>query len=621
MAILFTLTLFPGASVFAAPADEEDGYRDGYSAGWTDGMEAAWDDLDEGNRKSYSKALPSNSEIKEMYELDEESNDYEKGFLSGYRAGFREGYEFGYENPESGAVSQIPYDEELGYSMGEINGRLDYFAGKDNAWNLTVPSKTDILYIFGLIKESEAYKNDFVANFRTFYRKGYEYGYRSAKYAPMQTDLEQGGEDGKQFGELLGGNYGRKDYYAGYSSLWDRNLPKDSEIEDLFQLRKDSEDYRYAFLSAFKTAYKAKYEEAYRKANVDNSLLLFGQGYEHGKEVGTIKGESLAKLDRAMNLTNNDTRNNISDKDIIKEFMLFNEHVRYRDGFISGYREGLKTGYLNEYQGANLEYASNKVVTEIVPISGAEVASGDELVLLTIEKGIFFNDTVVTIDQMVENNSTVKLPSSDRMTRASELYTVSLSNYSGSIRPDKTVELKFDYYGPDNGGIYKYTKDGWTYLPSKITQEGISTKISSKAINKSINTYAVFIDEAAWNPPDLRGNWARDEIIAYLRRGMVNAFPDKTFRPDFPLTQGQAVAWINKVYKTQLSEPKAPDTPVTYTALEGLMKQATGNKDFRWSVIAENMAVNKDKRSNSYSSMSKTVTRAEAIYMLYYLNE
>lgn len=620
-AVLLALTLFPGLSVYAGISDKDQGYKDGYNTGYTDGLEAAWTDLDEGNRKSYSKAIPTNSEIKDYYELDKENHDYEDAFLDGYRDGFREGYEFGYENPDSGAGAQVAYDEELGYSMGEIKGKIDYYAGRDNAWNLTVPTTTSIIQIFGLSKESEAYKNDFVSNFRTFYKKGYEYGYRSAKFSPMQNDIAQGTKDGEQFGGILGSNYGRIDFYNNYDIEWDRNLPMDNEIEGIFLLTKDIDNYRYAFLSAFKTAYRTKYEEAYRKANVDKNLLLFEQGYEHGKAIGVLKGESLAKLDRIMNVTNNDTRNNYSDKDIIKEYMLFNEDEKYREGFISGYREGRKEGYITSYQGSNYEYGISKVVTEVVPISGVKLNSGDHKMLLTIEKGIFYNEIVVSIDKSVDNNATVKLPSKDSMTKASDFYTVGVSNYSANVNPDKAVELSFEYYGPENGGIYKYTNGGWVYMPSKIDASKISTKISARSINKSIGTYAVFIDANAWNPYDLRGNWAKDEIVAYLRRGLAGVYSDSTFRPDFALTQGQAVSWINKVYKKQLAEPKAPNTPMTYTMLEGLMKQATGDKNFTWAFIAEKIATNKDKRSNSYSSMNKYITRAEAIYMLYYLNQ
>ncbi len=620
-AVLLALVLFSGMTVCAGSEDTDEGYKDGYSAGWTDGMEAAWEDLDEDRRKSYSKAIPSNSEIKEYYELDEESNDYEDGFLEGYRDGFREGYNFGYENPESGAASQVNYDRELGYSMGEIRGRLDFWEGLENSWDRHIPRTTEIIQLFGLKMESEAYKDDFITEFRVQYKKGYEYGYRMAKFEPMKTAMEQGVKDGELFGGIMGAGRGRLDYYSGSVSQWDRKLPSDSSIKAIFLLPKDSEGYGNAFLAAFKSAYRTKYEEAYRKANIEKNLLIFERGYEQGREIGVIRGASLARIDRTMNLTNYDTRKNYNDQDIIKEYMLFNEDEKYREGFIGGFREGLKEGYITEYRDSNYEYGKSKVVTETVPISGAEIFSGDRLMKLTIEKGTFYNIAAVSIDKTVTSNANIKLPAKDGMIKASELYTISVANSSSSVNPDKSAELSFEYYGPANGGIYKYSNGTWIYLPSRINGNSISTKLSPGSINNRTCAYGVFIDENARDPYDLRGNWAKDEIAAYLRRGIAEAYPDGSFRPDSPLTLGKAVAWINNVYKTKLAAQESPNNTVTYTGIETLMKQATGDGDFKWSYIAAKMALNKDKRSGSFSSMSGTVTRAEAIYMLYYLNE
>jgi hypothetical protein len=620
-AVLLALILFSGITVCAGSKDTDEGYKDGYGAGWTDGMEAAWEDLDEDRRKNYSKAIPSNSEIKEYYELDEESNDYEDGFLDGYRDGFREGYNFGYENPESGAASQVNYDRELGYSMGEIRGRLDYWEGLENSWNHHVPKTIEIIQLFGLKMESEAYKNDFITEFRVNYKKGYEYGYRMAKFEPMMTAMEQGAKDGELFGGIMGAGRGRLDYYSGSVSQWDRKLPSDSSIKALFLLPKDSEGYGNAFLAAFKSAYRTKYEEAYRKANIEKNLLLFERGYEQGREIGVIRGASLARIDRTMNLTNYDTRKNYIDQDIIKEYMLFNEDEKYREGFISGFREGLKEGYITEYRDSNYEYGKSKVVTETIPISGAEIFSGDSLMKLSIEKGTFYNIAAVSIDKTVTSNANIKLPSKEGMIKASEFYTISVANSSSSVNPDKSAEFSFEYYGPANGGIYKYSNGSWIYLPSRINGNSISTKLSPRSINNRTCTYGVFIDENARDPYDLRGNWAKDEIAAYLRRGIAEAYPDGSFRPDSPLTRGQAAAWINNVYDTKLAAPEFPNNTVTYTEIEKLMKQATGDESFKWSYIAAKMALNKDKRSGSFSSMSGTVTRAEAIYMLYYLNE
>jgi len=281
----------------------------------------------------------------------------------------------------------------------------------------------------------------------------------------------------------------------------------------------------------------------------------------------------------------------------------------------------LKEGYITEYRDSNYEYGKRKIVTETIPISGAEIFSGDRLMKLTIEKGTFYNIAAVSIDKTVTSNANIKLPSKEGMIKASEFYTISVANSSSSVNPDKSAELSFEYYGPPNGGIYKYSSGTWIYLPSRINENSISTKLSSRSINNSTCTYGVFIDENARDPYDLRGNWAKDEIAAYIRRGIAEAYPDGSFRPDSPLTLGKAVAWINNVYKTKLAAQESPNNTVTYTGIETLMKQATGDGDFKWSYIAAKMALNKDKRSGSFSSMSGTVTRAEAIYMLYYLNE
>lgn len=619
-AIVLTLMLFPVSLVYAASEDEDEGYKDGYNSGWTDGMEAAWDDLDEGSRKSYTKSIPSNSEIKEYFELDEESKNYEKGFLSGYKAGFREGYNFGYENPAFGAEAQVAYDEELGYKMGEIKGKIDFYAGRENKWNYTVPTTVSIIQIFELSKESEAYKNDFIANFRTFYRKGYEYGYRSAKFSPMQTDIEQGSKDGEQFGATLGSNNGRLDYYNGFDNQWDRVIPSDNEIEGIFLLTKDTEDYRNAFLSAFKTAYRAKYEEAYRKANADKNTLLFEQGYEQGKSVGVIKGESLAKLDRILNYTNEESRHSYRESDVIKEYMLFNENKSYREGFLSGYRAGRKEGYLITYQQSGYEYGISKIVTELVPISGMDMKSGDGRLKLSIEKGTFYNDIVISIDTTTSSNRTVKLPERNNLIRASELYSVSISNSSAVVNRDKTIKLSIDYYGSEYGGIYMYTAEGWKYMPSKLDAKGLSTRIIPKTTVNSTEIYAVFIDEKARNPQDVRGHWAKDEIVTYLRRGLISTYKDNYFMPDAALTYNQAVKWLNDVYGTEL-EASTADKPMTYVDFEKIVRKATGDESFSWAFIAEKIARNKDKRSGSYSSMNRYIIRAEAVYMLYYMNE
>ncbi|HWR62171.1 MAG TPA: hypothetical protein VN580_11200 [Clostridia bacterium] len=620
MAVIYSLMLFPVVPVSASTEDREEGYEDGYSSGYTDGVEAALDDMEANRDKDYRDAMPSRSEIRDDYDLEDENNDYENGFISGYRKGFEEGYNYAFDNIEE--EETVNYDETLGFAMGEIDGKLDFYSGEDCDWGDSIPSTSEIIKIFRLNDEPTNYKNDFLVNFKTNYKNGYESGYRTAKLEPYQLTAEQGTADGERLGGVLGESNGRRDYYSGYNNQWQKDLPSDEELAELFLLYRDSEDYRKAFIATFKSVYRNKYEEAYRKANTEKIAQLFEAGYNSGREIGMHKGESLASIDRLMNLPGDEGRYAVNENSVVIEYMLYNEDQKYKEGFLSGYRAGIKEGYTTAYQKYGYEYGLKKAATELVPISGLEVKSGDGRLKLNIPKGAYYNDVVVTIDSFADNNVNVTLPSgSSRMIKASGIYSVVINNYSAVANRDKTMKLSFDYYGPENAGIYMYTDEGWMYLPSRLDETGINTLLIPKAVGKSAAIYGVFIDEKAMNPYDLRGHWAKDEITAYLRRGILGYSYDNYFRPDAALNYNQAVIWINTVCGSQLKGLGTKDRPLTYTEAEKLFRQATGNEDFTWAYIADKMVRNKDKRSGSYSSMNGYITRAEAVYMLYYMME
>ena len=616
--LFYVLMLFP--SLFVIAANDNEAYKAGYSSGLWEGIDSAYSDLEDLKSKNYYKVMPKDKDIIANYDLDKETSTYRTNFVRGFKDGFREGYNTTYDNPKIEA-KPTNYDEALGYQMGEVSGYNDYYAGKANKWTNGVPTTTKLIEMFQLTKEPNAYKNSFITNFKAKFQEGYEFGYRQAKYEPFITAIEKGAADGTKFGGILGSNFGRMDYYNSSVNQWDRDLPSDDEIKSIFLLNNDYDDYSKAFLTSFKKAYREKYEEAYRTANVNYNTLLFEKGYAQGKDIGLVKGESLARIDLLMGKSNNENRHNFSDNNIINEYKLFNENEKYKEGFISGFREGTKTGYMTVYQNSNFESFISKTETQIVPISGAQVISGDNKMMLSIDKGIFYNDVIVSIDKLMGTNISVKLPSRDRYTKSSEPYAIKVVNSNDGLNRDKPIKLSFEYYGPQSGGIYKYNNNAWIYLPSKIDSNSISTLINPKSMNNNNGIYAVFIDDKAWNPDDLRGHWAKDEIIAYLRRGIAGVYSDNTFRPDIGITHGQLIAYINKVYKKELEIPENIYSAVTYEETEELMKIATGDKSFSWIAIAEKIMNNKDKRAKSYDSMDNYITRAEVVYMLYYLNE
>jgi len=627
-ALLFVLMLFPRSNVYAA---DEVGYDDGYAYGLLDGMVAGSDDAAAENKKIV--VLPKDSEIIETYELSKETSTYKSNFLRGYKIAYKEGYIKGYDNKNSEEDKKTPieYAESIAEKTGAVNGHTDYYAGRSNNWTYNLPTTTKIIEIYELLKDPNDYKNAFIIAYKNKYKESYEQGYAEAKFDPMLTTIEQGINDGKYFGTLLGANYGRLDYYKTLTINWKRDLPTDSAIQSTFLLNNDNKDYSGAFLTSFKEFYNKEYEKAYRAANTSYNVLLYEKGYAHGKDIGTLKGQTSASIDLTLGRTSDLSRYFFSDNDVIAEYKLFNEHKKYGDGFISGYKEGMRIGYLTLYQQSSFDDFSKKVQTAILPIKGGEVKSGDGRLSISSGQGVFYNDVVISIDRMLNNSIITKMPSADRFTKASDLYSVRLANPTNGFDQDKTVKLTFEYYGPYlTAGIYKYSNNGWLYMPSTVDEESITMFVRPKSLNNKTEIYAVFIDSRAATPYDVRGHWAKNEIVTYVRRGIVGVNSDNNFLPNAYMSKTQLLSYVNSVYNKSytvadmglnLLDVLNMNKPTTYKEVEALMKKATNDKSFTWSSMADKIAKNKDKFTLSYNSMDNYITRAEAVYMLYYLTE
>lgn len=658
--VFVTITFLTSNVSFSAPSDE--GYKDGYSEGLLDGAEEAEVDMDEGNRKSYRRAMPSEDEIIRVYGIKNKSQSYIDSFLDGYEDGFAYGYEKTYRDPYDGRDEDKnianEYGRSLGKLMGEIYGYRDYYEGKSNRWKNAIPSNSSITSMFNLRKETVEYRGNFFKNFEEEFQKGYEEGYRKANFEPIKISFEQGKQDGKYLGGKIGSNYGKKDFYERKISNWEVNLPSDEKIIKDFSLSNDSEEYLDGFLAEFKRAFQEKYNESYRQSNGELFALTYETGYQYGMETGISRGIGFAQIDLMLGQTNDSSRHKPSDYDIINEFKLYLENDKYRDGFISGYNEGFLKSYISTYQEANASKSYEKLVTKLIPISGGNVASTDNRISCLVSKGTYYNDIIVSIDRMSNIYSVYLL--NPNWIKASDIYSLKVTNPTYQLDNSKEIELSFEYYGPQNGGIYKYNNNSWVYLPSKITENRIVTYIRPGSLKTNSGIYAVFIDENFKNIKDIRGHWAKDEINAFVRRDLAGLFYDNTFRPNSPITRGQLLGLLNRTYKWNLSGldvyikeleqlkdydsigsyktltayslkqgymslyPDSTfrvDSHITYNQINSIMRKVTGDKSFDWSNIASSMMQNKDIRSKSYSSMDSNITRAEALYMIYSLNE
>ncbi len=67
---------------------------------------------------------------------------------------------------------------------------------------------------------------------------------------------------------------------------------------------------------------------------------------------------------------------------------------------------------------------------------------------------------------------------------------------------------------------------------------------------------------------DIQGHWAQNFIELLTNRGIIQGFPDGTFRPDQPVTRSQFAAMIEKAFQKNpvRSEVQFVDTPANYWA-------------------------------------------------------
>ncbi|MGF1496472.1 MAG: S-layer homology domain-containing protein [Elainellaceae cyanobacterium] len=72
--------------------------------------------------------------------------------------------------------------------------------------------------------------------------------------------------------------------------------------------------------------------------------------------------------------------------------------------------------------------------------------------------------------------------------------------------------------------------------------------------------------------PDVQGHWAQAFIEPLAVRGIVQGFPDGSFRPDAPLTRAQFAAMVRSAYRQPLVRSGQPfvDIPNNYWAAEAI---------------------------------------------------
>lgn len=74
--------------------------------------------------------------------------------------------------------------------------------------------------------------------------------------------------------------------------------------------------------------------------------------------------------------------------------------------------------------------------------------------------------------------------------------------------------------------------------------------------------------------PDIKGHWSASFVQALVNRGLINGFPDGTFKPDAPLTRAQYAAVLAKTFDLPLTRPVTDfvDVPAPFWAYNAIVK-------------------------------------------------
>jgi hypothetical protein len=478
---------------------------------------------------------------------------------------------------------------------------------------------------------------------------------------PGEVEMKEAAEYGSQLGTLDGQLYGYMDYRMGKTDDYTRHLPSDSEIKKLYSLNKDTYVYENNFIDAYKDAFQIAYRSAYRLENVLMRTVPLETAYDQGQQAGATVGDNLGLRDFYQGKDDSwllALSRYVAGGTIESRFYLFRETDEYSTDFQNGFREGFRQGYTEAYQLMNLNTELNNLNYKTVSMYETTIYFDEDVV--HYDNGVRETETLTPVELSFDAGTlyqptpiyAYKQQSSFNLNNykyvpVTSKYIVSIGNQSGSVQLNKSVTLRFQYYGTERAGIYKWENSKWNYLYSTFSDGYITTEIPAGFYDGG--EYAVFIDNNYSNFADISFNWAKAEIFTLMRRGVVEDtvkyYPDqKITRGDFakmiygamspksPLTTSSPAIANADALGTYLSAVKYVtgkgymtleadgtfdlSSELTYSELENTFSKMFV-RTFNWQEVAVPMLYEAYTRSAGSTDKSAAVTRAEAAYAVY----
>lgn len=264
-----------------------------------------------------------------------------------------------------------------GEKQGEIDGtNLGMSDGKTKENNMSQVMQKNIddyeRKYYG--KKSIDYIDGFIEGYRKEFRDSYFKAYKDAETEPIESIAVYGAED---FGTTIGRIDGYIAYKSNENNNWEKYIPSGKDISIMFELSKESKEYRNGFIDFFTKAYKASFESAFQVAKLSEKTYSYEEGLKDGDDYSKDLADLNGKKDYLLGLRNDYTRNMPSNIEIINMFNLSNESKEYENAFLAGFeygqsKSGGKTngGYMIYYNKSYRE--ANKDFIETPDLNGEE---------------------------------------------------------------------------------------------------------------------------------------------------------------------------------------------------------------------------------------------------------
>jgi hypothetical protein len=530
-------------------------------------------DYQNGKDSNWEKSLPSDREIRRMFNLNLQDSDYRDEFIETFKDSFRDSYIKSYEQamfePAKITLEQgIEDGEKLGELLGKSAGIKDYYEGKEIDFTRNLPADRVIISEYFLNNDTEEYKKGFLSGFIRAYELAYNEGFREANFNDVLRDEEDAFDNGRAVGFKEGELKATNDFMVKLPNDWRRSIPDNKYIILEYGLTYQSPNYREEFISGFYDGYSEGYNSTYH-----SFAQQAGVNKRNSSSI-PISGGSLNSLDNRFTVA-------------------IEPGTYYHDVLLC-----INTTYdVGNQNRSSLIKASDSYKVSILNTSGN--LNEKKLIKLSFE---YYGDRLKGGIYKLVNNRWLYIPSIIENGYIHAYVSPSSMDSSGSIYSvfvDKDLIVFSDireHWAKDEINTYVrryiiYGYNDMTFKPEKTISRAEFLTLLSRVFNWNLSMYT----SSTTNFKDYNTFGNYNNIINYaVSSNYIKGYDDGTFKPN---------------------------APISYKEVEIIMNRVLGTNKFKWSDVAIKMLHDKKTRSSSFDNVNNRITRAEIAYMLYTTTE